>query len=237
LPDLESIPDETLKQAKMLVLSYPSNPSSATATEQVYEQMVELGKKYDILIVHDNAYSEIIYDGREGLSFLKFPGAKEIGVEFNSLSKTYNLTGIRISFLLGNKEVVHKFKTLRSQFDYGTSLLVQKAAIAALSGPQYDVVQQRQQYQERRDALCQGLRSIGWDVPDAKGSMFVWARIPERYDNSMEFCLKLIDTTGVICTPGSSFGPLGEGFVRFALVLPADKIKEIVAIIGESDIL
>lgn len=237
LPDLDSIPEELLIRAKMLVFSYPSNPSGATATEELYEQMVVLGKKYNILIVHDNAYSEIIYDGREGISFLKIPGAKEVGVEFNSLSKTYNLTGIRISFLLGNREVIHKFKTLRSQFDYGTSLLVQQAAIAALNGPQDDVMEQCNQYQQRRDALCQGLRSIGWNVPDAKGSMFVWAKIPKRYHDSMEFCLKLIDETGVICTPGSSFGPLGEGYVRFALVLPVDKIKEIIEIIGKSNIL
>lgn len=237
LPDLESIPEETLQQAKMLVFSYPSNPSTATAPEQLYEKMIEIGRKYDILMVHDNAYSEIIYDGREGISFLKFPGAKEVGVEFNSLSKTYNLTGIRISFLLGNAQVVHKFKTLRSQFDYGTSLLVQKAAVAALNGPQEDVVSQCKQYQERRDALCQGLRSIGWDVPDAKGSMFVWAKIPARFKNSMDFCMELIDKTGVICTPGSSFGTLGEGYVRFALVLPVDKIKEIIKIIDKSNIL
>lgn len=237
LPDLESIPEETLQQAKMLVFSYPSNPSTATAPEQLYEKMIEIGRKYDILMVHDNAYSEIIYDGREGISFLKFPGAKEVGVEFNSLSKTYNLTGIRVSFLLGNAKVVHKFKTLRSQFDYGTSLLVQKAAVAALNGPQEDVVTQCKQYQERRDALCQGLRSIGWEVPDAKGSMFVWAKIPARFKNSMDFCMELIDKTGVICTPGSSFGTLGEGYVRFALVLPVDKIKEIIEIIDKSNIL
>ncbi|MGN0242983.1 MAG: aminotransferase class I/II-fold pyridoxal phosphate-dependent enzyme [Lachnospiraceae bacterium] len=237
LPDFDSIPEELLQKAKMMVFSYPSNPSSAAAPEALYEKMAEIGHRYDILMVHDNAYSEIIYDGRKGISFLQVPGASEVGVEFNSLSKTYNLTGIRISFLLGNREVIHKFRTLRSQFDYGTSLLVQTAAIAALEGPQEEVLAQCRVYQDRRDALCQGLRSIGWDVRDAQGSMFVWAKIPENYADSMEFCLDLIERTGVICTPGSSFGSLGEGYVRFALVLPVEDIKEIVEIIRKSGII
>ncbi len=236
-PDWASIPEETLEQAKMMVVSYPSNPSGAAASPDLYRQMVRIANRYRILMVHDNAYSEIIYDGRVGGSFLEEDGAKEIGVEFNSLSKTYNVTGIRISFLVGNAQVIEKFKALRSQIDYGTSFLVQKAAVAALNGSQEQVAEQRRDYQARRDALCGGLRSIGWDVPDAKGSMFVWAKIPEPYSDSVEFCLELLDRTGVICTPGSSFGPLGEGYVRFALVLPADKIKEIVAVIKESKIL
>ena len=145
------------------------------------EKLVEFAKKYNILVVHDNAYSEIEYDGRRGFSFLSIPGAKDVGIEFNSLSKTYNLTGLRISFALGNADVIKHFKTIRSQFDYGTSYIVQKAAVAALNGPQDGVVKQQAQYQSRRDALCDGLNAIGWKVPYSEGTMFVWAPVPKQF--------------------------------------------------------
>lgn len=169
--------------------------------------------------MHDNAYSEIEYDGRRGFSFLSIPGAKDVGIEFNSLSKTYNLTGLRISFALGNADVIKHFKTIRSQFDYGTSYIVQKAAVAALNGPQDGVVKQQAQYQSRRDALCDGLNAIGWKVPYSEGTMFVWAPVPKQFKNSDEFCIQMLENTGVVCTPGSAFGSLGENHVRFALVL------------------
>ena len=185
-------------------------------------------KKYNILVVHDNAYSEIEYDGRKGFSFLLVPGAKDVGVEFNSLSKTYNLTGLRISFCLGNSEVIKKFSTIRSQFDYGVSFIVQKAAIAALTGPQDGVAAQQKQYEKRRDALCSGLNTIGWKVPYSEGTMFVWAPLPKGYTSSEKFCLDMVAATGVLCTPGSAFGSNGEGYVRFALVHPEEVIKEAV---------
>ena len=158
---------------------------------------------------------------------------RDSGVEFNSLSKTYNLTGLRISFCIGNAEVINKFSTIRSQFDYGVSYIVQKAAIAALTGPQEGVVSQQNLYQVRRNALCGGLRSIGWNVPDSEGTMFVWAPIPESYTSSEKFCLDMLSNTGVLCTPGSAFGTNGEGFVRFALVHPENVIKEAVKKIDE----
>lgn len=237
LPDLSAIPEETARAAKMMVVSYPANPVCRTAPAGFYEELIAFAKKYDIIILHDNAYSEIVFDGQEGRSFLSFPGAKEVGVEYNSLSKTYNLTGARISFVLGNREIVGKFRTLRSQIDYGIFLPVQYAAAAALNGPQDGVERQRQEYQARRDALCGGFRSIGWNVPDSQGSMFVWAPLPEGYTNSVEFCFQLLERTGLLCTPGSAFGTLGEGHVRFALVQPVEVIREIVAAVRDSGII
>lgn len=233
MPALDKISEETARKAKMIIVSYPLNPTCTCADREFYVKLVEFANKYNILVVHDNAYSEIIYDGRKGESFLSIPGAKEVGIEFNSLSKTYNLTGIRISFAVGNAEVIKKFKTIRSQFDYGTSYIVQKAAIAALDGPQDGVMEQCMAYQRRRDALCDGLNSLGWKVPYSEGTMFVWAPVPEGFKSSDDFCMQLLENTGVLCTPGSAFGSLGEGYVRFALVLDEETIKEAVALIGD----
>lgn len=237
LPDLDAIDPAAAKAAKMMVVSYPANPVCVAAPRSFYEKLVAFAKKYNIIILHDNAYSEIIFDGREGISFLSIPGAKEVGVEYNSLSKTYNLTGARISFVLGNREIVGKFRTLRSQIDYGIFLPVQEAAIAALNGPQDGVERQRLAYQARRDALCGGLRRIGWSVPDSQGSMFVWAPIPAGYSSSAEFCFALLEKTGVLCTPGSAFGTLGEGYVRFALTKTPEQIEEIVQVIRDGAVL
>lgn len=233
MPMLDRIDEETAKKAKMIIVSYPLNPTCTCADKKIYEELIEFAKKYNILVVHDNAYSEIEYDGRTGFSFLSIPGAKEVGIEFNSLSKTYNLTGIRISFALGNKDVIKKFKTIRSQFDYGTSYIVQKAAVAALDGPQEGVKKQCFEYQKRRDALCGGLNDIGWKVPYSEGTMFVWAPVPSGFKNSDDFCMQMLENTGVLCTPGSAFGSMGEGHVRFALVLDTDTIKKAVRLIGD----
>ncbi len=234
LPDLDAIPNDIADAAKMMIVSYPANPVCVTAPRSFYEKLIEFAKKHNILIIHDNAYSDIIYDGREGISFLGIPGAKEVGVEYNSLSKTYNLTGARISFVLGNREVIQKFKTLRSQIDYGIFLPIQFAAAAALNGPQDSVARIRTEYQARRDALCGGFRAIGWNVPDSEGSMFVWAPLPNGYTNSVEFCYEILEKTGLLCTPGSAFGSLGEGFVRFALVQPPEVMREIVQAVAQS---
>ena len=234
LPDVSSIPEEVAKKAKLMIVSLPSNPTGSVGTREVYDEIIAFAKKYDILIIHDNAYSDIIFDGAVGGSFLGIPGAMDIGVEFFSLSKSFNLTGARISFLIGRKDVVAAFRKLRSQIDFGMFLPLQKAAVAALTGPTDMVKEQCAKYQERRDALCGGLRRIGWDVPDSHGSMFVWAPIPASYTSSMQFCLDLIEKTGVICTPGISFGPLGEGYVRFALVLPPEKIAEAIEAVRTS---
>lgn len=234
LPDLAHFDPELAKKAKFMVVSYPANPLCVTAPDAFYEELIAFAQRYEIVIIHDNAYSEIIYDGRKGKSFLSYPGAKEIGVEFNSLSKTYNLTGARISFVLGNREIVGCFRRLRSQIDYGIFLPVQSASVAALNGPQDSVARNRMEYQARRDALCGGLRAIGWNVPDSEGSMFAWGSLPKGYQNSVEFCHELLDRTGLLCTPGSAFGSLGEGYVRFALVQPVSVMEEIVSVVAGS---
>lgn len=236
LPYVADIPEEVARKAKYMIVSLPSNPVGSIASPGLYEEIVAFAQKYDILIIHDNAYSDIIFDGAYGGSFLSVPGARETGVEFFSLSKSFNVTGARISFLVGRPDVIAALRKLRSQIDFGMFLPIQKAAIAALNGPLESVQQQCQDYQKRRDALCDGLRSIGWELPNGKGTMFVWAKIPGSRTDSMAFCMELMEKAGVIVTPGASFGPHGEGYVRFALVLPPEKIAEVVEAIRVSGI-
>ncbi len=233
LPVLSDIPEEVLRKARFLVVSYPSNPVGAAAPRSMYEELIEYAKKYDFLIVNDNAYSDIIFDGREGFSFLSIPGAKDVGVEFFSLSKSFNLTGLRLSFLIGNKSVVDALKLLRTQYDFGISWPAQKAVMAALDGPMDDVIRQCGQYQARRDALCGSLRKIGWNAWDSQGTMFTWIPVPEGYTSAS--CVEtLMETCGVVGTPGRAFGPAGEGYIRFALVYPAEVLREIAGVIGEN---
>ena len=237
LPDFTAIDADTLNKTKFIVVSYPMNPVCATAPSQFYDELIAFAKKHNIIVIHDNAYSDIVYDGHVGGSFLSHDGAKEVGVELYSLSKSFNITGSRISFVLGNSEIIKHFKILRSQIDYGIFKPIQHAAIAALNGPQDSVKKHCIEYEKRRNALCRGLTKIGWNVPDSRGSMFAWAPIPEKFKSSNDFCMELMEKTGVICTPGSAFGSLGEGYVRFALVLPVPVIEEAVNRIAESGIL
>lgn len=237
LPDLAGIPQETAQKAKFMLVSYPLNPVCVAAPDSFYKELIDFAKKYEVIILHDNAYSDIVYGGRRGGSFLNFSGAKEVGVEFYSLSKSYNLTGARISFVVGNSRIVDKFRAVRTQIDYGVFLPIQYGAAAALSGPQDAVREQCREYERRNHAFCQGLRSVGWDVPDSEGTMFVWAPLPSGYTNSEKFCMELMERSGVVCVPGSSFGTLGEGYVRFALVEPVPVMEEIVRTIADSGIL
>ncbi len=237
LPYVAGIPEDVARRAKYMIVSLPANPVGSVGTPELYAEIVAFAKKYDILIIHDNAYSDIIFDGAVGHSFFNTPGAMDVGVEFFSLSKSFDVTGARVSFLVGRPDVVAAFRRLRGQIDFGMFLPVQKAAIAALTGPLDQVKEQCAVYQQRRDALCGGLRSIGWDVPDSHGSMFVWAPIPPKYTSSMDFCMDLVEKSGVLCTPGSSFGPAGEGYVRFALTMPAAQIDRAVESIRDSGIL
>jgi LL-diaminopimelate aminotransferase len=237
LPHLADIPEDVARKAKYMIVSLPANPVGSVGTPELYEELVAFAKKYDILIIHDNAYSDIIFDGAVGGSFLHTPGAKDVGVEFFSLSKSFDVTGARVSFLVGRPDVIAAFKKLRGQIDFGMFLPIQKMAIAALTGPLDGVKTQCALYQQRRDALCGGLRAIGWNVPDSHGSMFVWAPIPAGYSSSMDFCMDLVERSGVLCTPGSSFGPSGEGYVRFALTMPPERIAQAVQAIDESGIL
>ena len=237
LPRFEDIPAETVRAAKFMIVSYPSNPVCSVADDAFYEELIAFAKKYNIIILHDNAYSDIIYDGREGKSFLSYPGAKEVGIEFYSLSKSYNMTGMRMSFAVGNREIIREFSKVRSQIDYGIFLPIQMAAVAALTGPQDSVKEQCAEYERRNKALCGGLRSIGWNVPDSQGTMFVWAPLPEGYTDSAAFTMELMEKTGMIVTPGSAFGDLGEGYVRMALVHPVSVIEKAIARVQESGIL
>ena len=234
LPDVSSIPAEVAQKAKFMLVSLPANPVGSVGTPELYREIVDFCRANDILLVHDNAYSDIIFDGVKGGSIFNIPGAREVAVEFFSLSKSFNVTGARISFLVGRPDVVAACKKLRTQIDFGMFLPIQQAAIAALTGPLDMVQRQCADYQARRDALCGGLRGIGWNVPDSHGSMFVWAPLPAPYTKSMDFCMDLIDKAGVICTPGLSFGPRGEGYVRFALVLPPERIAQAVEAIRVS---
>ena len=237
LLDFADIPEDIADRAKAMVVSYPNNPTTALADRAFYERLVTFAREHNIIVIHDNAYSDLLLNGEQGLSFLSIPGAKEVGSEFNSLSKTYNLTGMRVSFALGNREVISRFRAFRSQIDYGMFYPIQAGAAAALTGPQDSVARIRAGYMARRDALCGGLRRIGWDVPDAQGTMFVWAKIPGKFTSSVDFVLELMEKTGVICVPGSAFGEQGEGYVRFALVVPPERMEEAVRRIEESGIL
>lgn len=237
LPDFSSIPEALAHRAKYILVSYPMNPVCVNAPDSMYEELISFAKKYNIMVIHDNAYSDIIYRDEPGRSFLSFPGAKDVGAEFFSLSKSFNLTGARISFLVGNPQIVSSLRLLRSQIDFGLFPVVQKAAIAALTGPLDGVREQCLLYRERRDALCGGLRGIGWNVPDSEGTMFAWAPIPSHFSSSAQFCMQLMEQTGVITTPGSAFGSLGEGYVRFALTLPVPEIHRAIAAIQQSGIL
>lgn len=234
LPDLDVMDEKLLARTKCMIVSYPLNPVCKAAPDDFYERLIPWAIKHNIVIIHDNAYSDIIYDGRIGKSILRIPGAKKIAVEFYSLSKSFNYTGARVSFLTGNKEIIANFKRLRSQIDYGTFFPVQYGAVAALKGSDQMVIDQCAEYEKRRDALCGGLREIGWPVEDSEGTMFAWAKIPAPYTDDVEFVMELVEKTGVLCTPGSSFGSLGKGHVRFALTMPVETIREAVDAIARS---
>ena len=234
LPYVAGIDPEVADRAKYMIVSLPANPVGSVGTPEVYEEIIAFAREHDLLIVHDNAYSDIVFDGEPGGSFLQYPGALEVGVEFFSLSKSFNVTGARIGFLVGREDVVSAFAKLRSQIDFGMFFPIQKAAIACLSGPRDEVEAQRLKYQERRDALCDGLEGLGWERPNAHGSMFVWAKLPGGRTDSMAFCEELMEKAGVVVTPGASFGPSGEGHVRMALVLPPDQIALAVEAIREA---
>lgn len=234
LPYVAGIDPEVADRAKYMIVSLPANPVGSVGTPEVYEEIIAFAREHDLLIVHDNAYSDIVFDGEPGGSFLQYPGALEVGVEFFSLSKSFNVTGARIGFLVGREDVVSAFAKLRGQIDFGMFFPIQKAAIACLNGPRDGVEAQRLKYQERRDALCDGLEGLGWERPNAHGSMFVWAKLPGGRTDSMAFCEELMEKAGVVVTPGASFGPSGEGHVRMALVLPPDQIALAVEAIREA---
>ena len=234
---LQDIPEDVARKAKMMIVSYPNNPTTAMAPESFYRDLIAFAKKYDIIVLHDNAYSDLVYDGKVGGSFLSYEGAKEVGVEFNSLSKTYGMAGARVGFCVGNADVVNAVKTLKSNMDYGMFLPVQKAAIAAITGDQSCVPATRAVYENCRNLLCDGMTEIGWKIDRCSSTMFVWPKIPAKFTSSWDFAMELIEKTGVIVTPGSAFGPRGEGHVRMALVRSPEEVEAAIKAVKESGIL
>lgn len=231
LPDLDAIPMDVLERASLMFIGYPNNPTSASATEAFFAKVVKFAREHEIVVAHDNAYSEMYY-GAPPISFLKTPGAKDVGVEFHSLSKTFNMTGWRIGWICGNKDVVKQLATVKDNFDSGVFEVVQAAGIAALTGPQDCVEEMRAMYKKRRDVFVPALKKLGWDLNTPDATFYVWARTPKGL-SSMETVSHILDKGGVLCTPGNGFGPSGEGYVRFALTVEEKRLQEAIERIGK----
>lgn len=224
LPDLSKIPVSVAKRAKIMFINYPNNPTAASAPVSFYKKVIEFAKKYNIIVAHDAAYSEIYYENKP-ISFLEIDGAKDVGVEFHSLSKTYNMTGWRLGWVCGNEKVVKGLSTVKDNYDSGVFQAIQEAGVAALNGPQDCVEKMRALYKERRDVLVEGLQKLGWKVNKPQATFYVWAHVPENF-SSAQTVSRLLDETGIVCTPGNGLGPSGEGYVRFALTVPVPRINE-----------
>ena len=227
LPDFDAIPKDVLAKAKLMFLNYPNNPTSATADLKFFEKVVEFARENDIVVVHDNAYCEMVYDGYQAPSFLEVDGAMDVGIELYSLSKTYNMTGWRLAFAVGNKDMINAVGKVKSNIDSGAFNAIQIAGITALSSSQQCVADMNAIYTERRDALLKGLNAIGLDVKPPKATFYVWAPVPEGYD-SMGFSKLLLEEAGIVATPGVGFGDYGEGYIRFALTQSVERINEAV---------
>lgn len=231
LPEFDAIPKRVLRKAKLMFLNYPNNPTSATAPLKFFKEAVNLASKYNIIFCHDASYTEIYFE-KKPLSFMQIPGAKDVGIEFHSLSKTYNMTGWRIGFAVGNKEVLSGLGKVKTNLDSGVFQAIQEAAIAALNTDDAVLSKIRKTYQERRDILYSGLNKLGMHLIKPKATFYIWARIPPHFD-SLSFVKYLLNRAGVLATPGNGFGETGEGYVRFALTASADRIKEAVERIGK----
>ena len=231
LPDFNKIPPEVASRAKLMWLNYPNNPVAVSADRDFFRRAVQFARRYNILICHDVAYAELAYDGFKPMSFLEVPGAREVGIEFYSLSKTYNMAGCRIGFAVGNREVLANLAMIKSNIDYGVFLPIQEAGIAALTGPQDCVTNNARAYQKRRDVLVDGLARLGWKMPKPNASMFIWAPLPPGYTSSTLFVSELLEKSGIVVIPGVAFGSQGEGYVRIALVedesILAETVKRI----------
>ena len=227
IPDLNAIPKEIVKMAKLMFVSYPHNPTGAVCDLKFYEDLVKWAQGKNLILVSDLTYSDIVYDGYKAPSILHVKGAKEMSIEFHTLSKSYNMAGWRLGFVVGNAEILKTLVKTKSYVDFGIFRAVQKAAIAALTGPQDCVHDMVKLYKERRDLLVDGLNAIGWKTEKPKGTFYIWTRIPMKYDalTALEFARLMVDEIGVAVSPGTGFGEYGEGYVRFALVEPADRIQ------------
>lgn len=227
LPDYTAIPQRVLMNARMMFINYPNNPTAASVTKEFFSETVNLADKYNIIVCHDAAYSEIYYDGKKPLSFMETDGAKDVGIEFHSLSKTYNMTGWRVGFAVGNSDVLAGLGKIKTNLDSGIFQAIQEAAIVALETDESVLSGNRDVYQERRDALYDGLSRIGMKMEKPAASFYLWVKIPEGFD-SAGFAAILLEKAGVLATPGNGFGAPGEGFIRFALTVPVERIREAV---------
>ncbi len=226
LIDLAAIPDAVAEQAKILYFNYPSNPTAATAPREFFEEIVAFARKYEILLVHDLCYAELAFDGYQPTSLLEIPGAKEIGVEFHTLSKTYNMAGWRVGFVVGNRHIIQGLRTLKTNMDYGIFAALQSAAETALQLPDVYLHEVQARYRRRRDFLIEGLAQLGWDIPKTKATMYLWVPCPIGI-GSTDFALSVLQQTGVVCTPGNAFGVAGEGYVRMSLIVECDRLAEV----------
>ncbi|MFC1766974.1 LL-diaminopimelate aminotransferase [Candidatus Margulisiibacteriota bacterium] len=225
LPDLKAIDNNVAKEAKMLFLSYPSNPTAACAPKEFYEEAVKFSKKHGLILIHDFAYAEVYFDGNKPISIFSIPGAKDVAVEFHTVSKTFGMAGWRCGFAVGNKKIIDSLKKIKTNLDYGLFAATQRAAIAAMGLKNDYLDKMRMTYQKRRDIFVDGLNKLGWDIEKPKATMYVWFPVPKGY-NSTDWSLHVLEKTGVVMAPGTAFGELGEGYVRAALVETEERIKE-----------
>jgi len=228
LPEVAAIPPDIARRARMIFINYPNNPTGATAERAFYEKVLAFAREYEVIVCHDAAYSEMAFDGYRPMSFLEIAGAKEVGIEFHSLSKTYNMTGWRLGFAVGNRQLLQGLGQVKSNIDSGAFNAIQMAGIAALEGNQACVKEMQQTYQERRDLLIAGLRGVGLKPTVPKATFYVWCPVPQGYSSS-EFTSLLLKECGIVTTPGSGFGAPGEGYVRMALTVGKERIGEAVA--------
>ena len=226
LIDLDSIPEDVAQQAKILYFNYPNNPTTATAPREFFEEVVKFARHYEILLVHDLCYAELAFDGYQPTSLLEIPGAKDLGVEFHTLSKTYNMAGWRVGFVVGNSSIIQGLRTLKTNLDYGIFSAIQKAAETALQLPDEYIQDVQHRYRTRRDFLIAGLAELGWKIPPSKATMYLWIETPPG-QGSTEFALDVLQKTGVVITPGNAFGDAGEGYVRISLIADCDRLGEV----------
>jgi LL-diaminopimelate aminotransferase len=226
LPDLDAIPEEVARRARVMWLNYPNNPLAATADEMFFDRVIAFARQYDIIVAHDYAYAEVAFDGYRPVSFLSRPGAKDVGVEFHSLSKSFRMTGWRLGFAVGNRDVLRALNQLKSNVDSGVFMAIQRAGVAAMSGPQDCITEMQTVYQARRDLLIDTLGQMGWQIPKPRATFYVWAPIPERYQSGQQLATALLRDCGILCTPGSAYGTCGEKFVRFSLTVQGGQADE-----------
>ena len=232
LPDLSAVPEDVAHRARLLWLNYPNNPTSAVADLAFFEEAVRFAKKYDIAICHDGPYSEVAFDGYKPVSFLQAEGARDVGIEFHSLSKSFNMTGWRIGMAVGNQTLINALMRVKSNVDSGIPQAIQLMAITALNGPEDPIDEHNAIYQRRRDRIVEALQAAGMRIQPPKASLYVWARIPEGF-TSAELAGRMIDEIGVVVTPGTGYGAQGEGFIRLSITTPEDRLEEGVRRISE----